>query len=60
MVADMLKNPDAMKMVLHYLTKQNLNDHQKKWNQMSKSKKHGKNKRKKNIGKKNEKGLRRN
>jgi len=52
MVAQMLKNPDAMKMVLHYLTKQNLNEHQKNWNQMSKSKKHGKNKRKKNIGKK--------
>lgn len=52
MVADMLKNPDAMKMVLKYLTKQNLYEHQKKWNQMSNAKKNGKNKRKKNIAKK--------
>jgi len=38
MVASMLNNPDAMKMVLKYLTKQNLNEHQKKWNKMSKTK----------------------
>ena len=52
MVAQMLKNPDAMKMVLNYLTKQNLNDHQKKWRQMSNSKKKGNQKRKKNNIKK--------
>ena len=52
MVADMLKNPDAMKMVLKYLTKQNLYEHQKKWNQMSNSKKNGNIKWKKNNAKK--------
>jgi len=53
MVAQMMNNPDAMKMVLKYLTKQNLNEHQMKWNKMAKSKNnHGKNKHKKNSGKK--------
>jgi len=52
MVAQMMKNPDAMKMVLKYLTKQNLNEHQKKWDKMAKSKSHGKNKHTKASAKK--------
>ena len=48
----MMKNPDAMKMVLKYLTKQNLNEHQKKWDKMAKSKSHGKNKHTKTSAKK--------
>ena len=52
MVASMLNNPDAMKMVLKYLTKQNLNDHQKKWDKMSNTKKSSKNKQKKSSSKK--------
>jgi len=52
MVASMLNNPDAMKMVLKYLTKQNLNEHQKKWDSMSHTKKSSKNQRKKSSAKK--------
>lgn len=47
MVAQMLNNPNAMKMVLNYLTKQNLKDHQNKWNKMSQTKNNGKSKNKK-------------
>ena len=52
MVAQMLNNPNAMKMVLNYLTKQNIKDHQKKWNKMSKTKTNGKSKNNKNSKKK--------
>ena len=48
MVAQMLNNPNAMKMVLKYLTKQNLKEQQKKWHKMSKSNGSQKNKRKSN------------
>ena len=52
MVAQMLNNPSAMKMVLNYLTKQNIKDHQNKWNKMSKTENKGKSKKKKNSKKK--------
>ena len=52
MVASMLNNPDAMKMVLKYLTKQNLNEHQKKWDRMSHTKKSSKTQRQKSSAKK--------
>ena len=48
MVAQMLNNPNAMKMVLKYLTKQNLKEQQKKWHKMSKSNGSQKPKRKSN------------
>merc|ERR1711997_1267146 len=48
MVAQMLNNPNAMKMVLKYLTKQNLKEQQKKWHKMSKSNGNQKPKRKSN------------
>ena len=48
MVAQMLNNPNAMKMVLKYLTKQNLKEQQKKWHKMSKSSGSQKTKRKSN------------
>ena len=48
MVAQMLNNPNAMKMVLKYLTKQNLKEQQKKWHKMSKSNGSQKTKRKSN------------
>merc|ERR1711981_202583 len=52
MVAQMLNNPNAMKMVLNYLTNQNLKDSQKKWDKMSQTKSKGKNKNKKKSNKK--------
>ena len=51
MVAQMLNNPSAMKMVLKYLTKQNLKEQQKKWHKMSKSNGSQKTKRKSNTTK---------
>ena len=51
MVAQMLNNPNAMKMVLNYLTKQNLKDSQKKWDKMSQTKSNGKSKTKKTSNK---------